>query len=667
MSMLVPTAQGACPSCETAGQVGKACREKVCQRQGIHFVPYDYAQASWEASGLEREVLVGQFVGDFLVLGRIGKGGFGRVLLALQRPLFRLPAAVKLLEFGGHDAATTKRIIDKFENEAAVLAVLNHPNIVRLLNYGLHQDRPYLAMEFVPERQTLQTMMNGLMVENTSIDPTIFRQILNQVLDGLEAAHQQHIIHRDIKPENIMLQRVVGNPYHVKLLDFGLAKFVNERRDTSMVMGTVNYMAPEQIEARNIGPWTDLYSTGCITFEFMTGHSAFTGNDSQEVFRQKLTASHDVLAHVDVAHLPPLAVDFLRRALAYDPAKRYRSTSEFRAALNAVYDSAAPTLIFARDLSHVVDSEELGRLRAEKQKFGEERRALDAEREKFDSARRALDHERKQLDSTREGRPADVESKALGKTIAIPSVAGRLGAPPPAAQTQASVLQTGIEDRAGEARERLDDGGNRRRWAWLGATAALVGLAIAGAMIARSPSDSGTSIVAASPAPSELESTLTPTLGPAAPSPESAATEAARVDGSSDAGSHDAAAEPLLVLFPPPAPGVGIQDATGTSATAADVSPKAANQTMLITVPPGAEVWTEKGRVGHTPFRVSWRAGEASQTVFLKRKGYVDARVDFVAEDAARSRSITLRALPVAPRPVPRPVTPTPGFEKPDL
>mgnify|MGYP007117585975 CR=1 FL=1 len=139
------------------------------------------------------------------------------------------------------------------------------------------------------------------------------------------------------------------------------------------------------------------------------------------------------------------------------------------------------------------------------------------------------------------------------------------------------------------------------------------------------------------------------------------------IDGSRDAGSSDADAEPLLVLFPPPAPSVGIQDATGTSSTAADVSPKAANQTMLITIPPGAEVWTETGRVGHTPFRVSWRAGEASQTVFLKRKGYVDARVDFVAEDAARSRSITLRALPVAPRPVPRPVTPTPGFEKPDL
>ncbi len=440
----------------------------MCQRQGVHFVPFENAKASWNASSFERESLVGQFVGDFLVLGRAGKGGFGRILLALQRPLFRLRGAIKLLELGGHDAAISKRVLDKFENEAAVLAVLNHPNIVRLLHYGTHQGLPYIAMEFVPGGHTLQTEMNRLIVQGSTLEPTIFKHILNQVLDGLEAAHELNIIHRDIKPENIMLHAVVGNPHHVKLLDFGIAKVIEHRRDTSVVMGTVHYMAPEQIEARNLGPWTDLYAMGCIAFEFITGHRAFPGDDPQAVLHQKLSPDYDPFAHLGPHRLPPSAVEFLRKALARDPANRYRTTAEFRAALTTVYLSSATTEVFAQQLNHIVDSQELTRLKAEHQQLERARLAIDSERQQLDSARRDLEIVRKKLTSERLGIPDEVESKAIGDTIAAPSIAPLHPLPPGERPKPVPGLQTGLTDvgqRSGS--DGSSDPRRRKRWAWL--------------------------------------------------------------------------------------------------------------------------------------------------------------------------------------------------------
>ncbi len=469
MSIIIPPPPGACPSCESIGDVGQPCQERVCQRQGVHFIPKEYAEAAWQSTSLDREPLVGQFIGDFLVLGRRGKGGFGRVLLALQRPLFRMKVAVKLIEVGGHDSATARRIVDKFENEAAVLAVLNHPNIVRLLHYGSHHDRPYLAMEFVPGGHTLQTVINRLVLEKRALDPTVLKHVLHQVLDGLEAAHQQNIIHRDIKPENIMLHEVVGNPNHVKLLDFGIAKVIEQRRDTSMVMGTVHYMAPEQIEGKDLGPWTDLYALAGITFEFMTGHRAFSGDDPQVILHQKLTSDFDPAEVAGPIALPQPAAEFFKKALARKPRDRYRSTDEFRGALDKAFLAFATTAVFAQDMSKLLDSEEISRLREEQQKLEAARRAIDDERKQIEVARRELEADRQRFESSRLGLPADVESRAFGKTIAIPSVAEALAAASVPSDTTG--LPTGRADPRVPTRPRP---GARNRFAWFSVLAVLV-------------------------------------------------------------------------------------------------------------------------------------------------------------------------------------------------
>ncbi|MCA9519215.1 MAG: protein kinase, partial [Myxococcales bacterium] len=444
--MTTSTSLGCCPSCEASGRVGAACHERVCQRNGMHCVPVDYARRALALDPSQREPLVGQYVDDFLVVGRLGRGGFGKVLEALQGPQFRLRAAVKLLEFTNPDARTSRKVLDKFETEAAALAVLQHPNVVRLLKFGRFHDRPFMAMEFIPGARTLQTEIHRLVQERASLPPEVVRHVLDQILNALEAAHAEGIVHRDVKPENVMLQAVVGDPHHVKLVDFGLAKFLDEGNDTSLVLGTVVYMAPEQIEGKNLGPWTDLYAVGAIAFELITGHRAFVGKDNQQVLRLKLSGQYDPVAQLGAGAVEPATAEFLRRILARYPEQRYQSTAAVREALARVFDGERGAPQFSRDLSQLLDSEELDELRRESERLARERDALDADRRALEAAQRRFHSERVRYESQRFGAPEVVEHAAIGDT----GVVGVAATPTPAIAPSAAGtpwptgLQTGL-------------------------------------------------------------------------------------------------------------------------------------------------------------------------------------------------------------------------------
>lgn len=423
MSPRDPSNSGACPSCGSPGVIGEACPERVCSMSGVCFVPAEEALAAMAGTPSQREPLVGHYIGDYLVVGRLGKGGFGKVLLALQRPLFRLKAAVKLIEFDASDERTTRKVLEKFENEAASLAVLNSPHVVRLLQYGLYHDRPYMAMEYIAGSRTLQREINRMVIEKRSLDFVIVRRVLEQVLDGLESAHRESIIHRDIKPENIMLQEVVGDPWFVKLVDFGLAKVVAESRETSMVLGTVHYMAPEQAEGRDLGPWTDLYAVGVIAFELMVGHRPFPGSEAQEILRLKLDPRFDPLARAAEEGLPGPVASFLGRALARWPEDRFRSTSDMRAALSEVFASMTGTGGFASDLSRLFNSADISELRRREQLVAAERLTLEEERRRLAAERQALVSERLKLESQRFGLPSATEHLPTAGTVIL----GRTG------------------------------------------------------------------------------------------------------------------------------------------------------------------------------------------------------------------------------------------------
>ena len=307
------------------------CTEKACLRLAFHFIPDKWWREQKSAAA---DAVVGQVLGDFLVVGFIGAGGFGRVYLVLQAPIFRLKGALKLLELPSTNAVVVNAMLQKFRQEAEALAELTHPNIVRLLKYGIHNDRPYLVMEYIDGGRTLREEIWDRARRSKSFTHRELHDILGQVLNALEAAHARSIIHRDIKPENIMIQPVAGHPNHIKILDFGTAKFVEEREDTAWPLGSPSYMAPEQIEMRGIGPWSDLFAVGVLAFELMSGRKPFPGSSEHSIVSKKLDLDYEPLAQLVGLDFPPKTIEFLRQAIAVDAEARYRDVSSFRHGLD---------------------------------------------------------------------------------------------------------------------------------------------------------------------------------------------------------------------------------------------------------------------------------------------------------------------------------------------
>ena len=352
--------RGNCPGCGTPGAVGAQCGEKACVRLGFHYIPERWYREQKNAAA---DPVVGQMIGDFLVVAFIGSGGFGKVYLCLQSPLFRLKGALKMLELPSTNAVVVNAMLQKFRQEAEALAELTHPNIVRLLKYGTHNERPYLVMEYLGDGRTLREEIWSRAKSNEGYSHDELRDILGQVLNALEAAHARNIIHRDIKPENIMIQPVAGHPNHLKILDFGTAKFTAEREDTAWPLGSPSYMAPEQIEMRGIGPWSDLFAVGVLSFELMSGRKPFPGETEHSIVSKKLDLDYDPLVQLVGLDFPDITTAFLRRAIAIDAEARFRDVASFRdgldQAINALGSSSSVVGPDGVELTSLLASQEI--------------------------------------------------------------------------------------------------------------------------------------------------------------------------------------------------------------------------------------------------------------------------------------------------------------------
>jgi serine/threonine protein kinase/formylglycine-generating enzyme required for sulfatase activity len=370
---------GQCPACELELPLGSPCQERACHKRGYHGIPV--ADAS-ELDPHHADPTIGTKIDEYLVVGLLGAGGFGKVFRALQMPI-RMPTALKLMHRHMKDEANFELLLRKFQGEAQALATLSHPNIVRLLKYGIHLGSPYLVMEMVEGARTLKNEVSKRAIRGADFAPHETFHILRQCADAMEAAHTREIVHRDIKPENIMLQEVAGNANFVRILDFGLAKFVAESSETSVAMGTPVYMAPEQLTLKNIGPWTDLYALGVVAYELLTGRRPFAGRTHQEIIARKLDPSFDPIEQLSDMHLPQSLKVFLRRALCRNHEERYRSASEFREALEKVTENLTveeqKTLLTA-DLTALLDSGDLSQLETKRREIERERRQRDVPR-----------------------------------------------------------------------------------------------------------------------------------------------------------------------------------------------------------------------------------------------------------------------------------------------
>ena len=325
---------GVCPNCLEDGELSTACPEKLCRVKGYHRIPHGM---------LTRETRLDPEIGllvdrRYLVVKKLGEGGFGKVFVALQQPL-GMAVALKLLK-GTDDASAHATNMSHFKKEAQALAQLQHPNIVKILDFGFFERAAYLVMELIESGRPLKDEVVRRATASIDFTAIEVEGILLGVLSALEKAHSRGIIHRDIKPENIMLQMEPGHPFLPRVLDFGLAKFVDSETRSSSILGTPSYMAPEQLTRRGLGPWTDLYALGVIAFELMTGRRPFR-IEVAEVIAQKLDPSFDSIEALSDLEIPPAITGFLRRALAFHTEERFQSAEPFRVAMRGAFAAAA--------------------------------------------------------------------------------------------------------------------------------------------------------------------------------------------------------------------------------------------------------------------------------------------------------------------------------------
>ena len=233
---------------------------------------------------------IGAVIDDtYEIKSLLGKGGFGAVFLARHIPMER-EVALKMLLAQGHNPG---EMVQRFRREVMAIRNLSHPNTVRIFDYrdSTEDTLIYYTMEYL-RGGTLKDVIK----KDGAQPPRRVKPILKQVLKSLAEAHSHGIVHRDLKPANIMLVEMYGEQDFVKVLDFGIAKIMEQEEDedepltsAGMLVGTLRYMSPEQIKGLPLGPYTDLYALGLIIMEMLMGQSVFAGTGRWEILQKQVS------------------------------------------------------------------------------------------------------------------------------------------------------------------------------------------------------------------------------------------------------------------------------------------------------------------------------------------------------------------------------------------
>lgn len=347
---MAPEAPGICPNCERhRGAVGSPCPTEVCHNKNYHLIPVAWFEAARQLAVRKHrpmDPLLGRYINRYLLAGKLGEGGMGAVYVGIQRPLDR-EVAVKLIS--GVDVSGGA--ISRFEREARAIGLLDHPNIVKLFDYGVGNlgfQVPYMALEYVRHGRTLRQVFTRVKEESGGTVPvTLVLQVFRQILNALASAHEIGLVHRDMKPDNVLIVPVAGNPYFVKVLDFGLAKAVSEVTGfdgdisrTGLVLGTPCYMAPEQahISGRRfpVDGRADLYSVAVMLYEVFTGIRPFNGESALAILASKSDPNHRPMEFPEALALPASLRTFLQRGMSDQATDRFSDAFEMLAALEQV-------------------------------------------------------------------------------------------------------------------------------------------------------------------------------------------------------------------------------------------------------------------------------------------------------------------------------------------
>ncbi len=270
---------------------------------------------------------VGQRLGNYRLVRLLGRGGFAQVYLGEHLRL-GTQAAIKLLSTHLADNE-----MEQFLGEARTIARLEHPHIIRILDFDVAQDTPFLVMSYAPNGTLRQRYPKGTRLPLGSI--IIY---LKQAASALQYAHDAKLIHRDIKPENLLL----GGHDEILLSDFGIAVVVQSSRSQSKqdISGTVTYMAPEQIQGKP-RPASDQYALGVIVYEWLSGYHPFHGTTA-EIATQHLHADPPILRE-QVPGIPPAIEAVVHKALEKDPHRRFTCVQEFATVFEQTCQDFRPT------------------------------------------------------------------------------------------------------------------------------------------------------------------------------------------------------------------------------------------------------------------------------------------------------------------------------------
>ncbi|MCP5050471.1 MAG: protein kinase [bacterium] len=221
-----------------------------------------------------------KYVGQFKLLEKIGSGGMGTIYKAQNTMDKTQPVAVKVLKDELFDDESSRK---RFKQEAAIVDQLDHPHIVKIIERGQSKQKLFIVMELL-EGKTLAKKIS----EEGKIDLIELVEIFLQVTEALVKIHEKCIVHRDLKPDNVMLTKREDSSNFVKLLDFGIARTEQQSRitRTGTILGTLNYLAPEQISDGNFSPASDIYSLGGIFYEAVTGEIPFPGETTTDIMRK---------------------------------------------------------------------------------------------------------------------------------------------------------------------------------------------------------------------------------------------------------------------------------------------------------------------------------------------------------------------------------------------
>jgi serine/threonine protein kinase len=279
----------------------------------------------------------GSKLGDYEVQRLIGSGGMGQVYRAHDTRLGRDVAIKVLPAVVTHDPDRLRR----FEQEARAAAALNHPNILAVHQMGTYQGAPYLVSELLEGCTLRELLVRGPLLVRKAMDYGV------QISRGLAAAHQKGITHRDLKPENLF----VTKDGRAKILDFGLAKLtqrktiadqsaptVSVETEPGVVMGTVGYMAPEQVRGEAAGHCADIFSLGAILYEMLTDKRAFQKPTSAETINAVLNEDPPGISQI-IPSINPALERMVHRCLEKNPDQRFQSASDLAFALEALSDS----------------------------------------------------------------------------------------------------------------------------------------------------------------------------------------------------------------------------------------------------------------------------------------------------------------------------------------